>query len=107
MPFFCYCKSSLQAKIVGKLLLAIKIMPGLVELLTINVGYGVYNYMTVKMFLVLMDTDNILMSGEKSFGIQLTQLKNLCRCYIFILMKTHDLMGVHPAGILIPKSFLL
>lgn len=63
--------------------------------------------MTMEMILVLVDADNILMSGEESFGIQLTQLKNLCRCYIFILMKTHDVMGVHSAGILIPKSFLL
>jgi len=68
MPFFSYCKSSLQAEIIGKLLLAIKIMLGLVELVTVNVGYGVYNDMTVEVFFVLVDTDNILITWEKSFG---------------------------------------
>ena len=95
MPFFSYCKSSLQAEIIGKFLLTLKIMLGLVELVTVNVGYGVYNDMTVEMFFVLVDTDNILMSGEKSFGLQLAHLKDFCRCYLFIFVKAHNIMGIH------------
>ena len=61
--------------------------------------------MTVQMILILMDTYDILMLRKEFLCICLSDFQNFFRRDLFILMKTDDIVSVHPAGVFIPDLF--
>ena len=77
------------------------------QFLSVNEGNSVRDDMTVQMILVLMYSDQGLMRREKSVGECLPNFKALGRCNPLFGVKSDDVVGIHPAGILIPEPLLI
>ena len=98
----CDGESSFAAEAVRELFLPFKILSCLMDLMTVEIGYGICDYMCVYMILVLMHADDVLESGEIFLGKYPGKIERLCLRYIFIFVKADDVVGIHAARILVP-----
>ena len=104
MSFLCYSQTLILAKFVSIVLLKLKIMFCLMELMPVNIRNTVRKDMTVQMLLILVYRYQALMIRKEPVNKLPSDLEYLFWCYLFILVKTDDVMGVHPAGVFIPQT---
>ena len=103
MPaFFRNGKPLFLAELVGKSFLLLQILFRLMEFVAVNIRNGVRNNMTVQMVFILVDTDQGLVIREKLVGKLTSHIEDFGRGDLLVLMKTYDIVRVHPSRIFIP-----
>ena len=76
------------------------------QLAAVDVGDGVRDDMDMEMILVLVDTDQALMSRKEFFAEFSSDLQALFRSDFLILVEADDVVGIHPPGIFLPEPLL-
>lgn len=103
MPaFFRNRKSLLLAELIGKRLLLFQILFRLMQFMPVNIRNGVRDNVAVQMIFVLMNTDQGLVIREKLIGKLTSHIEDFGRSDLLVLMKTYDVVRVHPSGIFVP-----
>lgn len=103
MPaFFRNGKPPFLTELIGKCFLLFQILFCLVQFMSVYIRNRVCNNVTVQVVFILMDADQGLVIWEKLIGKLAPHIENFRRRDLFVLMKTYDVVRIHPSGIFIP-----
>ena len=101
--FLCHTKSPFLTHPVGKILHTLQIFLCVMQLVTIHKNDGIGYDMAMHMIPVYMHTHQTLESVKPLLCKFLSKLQRLPRCDWLILMPWDNIVGIHPAGILVPN----
>ena len=103
MPaFFSDGQTLFLAELVGKHFLLLQILFRLMQFVPVDIRNRVRNDMAVQMVFILVDTDQGLVIREKLIGKLASHIEDFGRGDLLVLMKTYDVVRVHPSGIFVP-----
>ena len=103
MPaFFRNRKPFFLTELVGKRFLLLQILFCLMQFVAINIRNGVRNNVAVQMVFILVNTDQGLVIREKPAGKLASHIENFGRGDLLVLMKTYNVVRIHPSRIFVP-----
>lgn len=105
LSFFCDGKTSLPTELIRKILLPREIPFCLMELMSVEKGNGVCHDVAVEMFLVLVNGNHTLKTGEEFFCESFSDFQNFRRCDFLFSVKGNDVVRIHSAGVFLPQTF--
>ena len=106
LTLFCDTETPFPAELVRVFFLLFQVALGLMQLMPIDVRYGVCNDMAVQVVFVLVDAEKVLKSVEKFLYKPPADLKALGCGNLLIFMEADDVVSIHPARVFSPLLLL-
>ncbi len=107
LALFSNGQPHLKAEIIRKILLPLKIMLGLMQFSPVNEGNCISDHMYMKVFPVLMHSNQSLVIGEEAFAKLLPDIQAHGWGDLLIFMEADHVMSIQPPAVLSPNLLFI